>query len=143
MAQVLGSNQNIDIDVAGGTSYKTLVCLSSSSVNTSADSSVDKTNCGIFTAIGDSSMTVDFSAVCETAPSVAQVSYSSLLTAMTNKTGVNVRFQNPVVVGSSLGAAYYHQFIGYITSLKLDQTSSDFIKFSGTIASTGSLDIIP
>jgi len=143
MAQVLGSNQNIDIDVAGGTSYKTLVCLSTSSVNTTADSTSDKTNCGIFTAIGDAAMTVDFSAVCETAPTVAQVSYSSLLTAMTNKTGVNVRFQNPVVVGSSLGAAYYHQFIGYITSLKLDQTSSDFIKFSGTIASTGTLDIIP
>jgi hypothetical protein len=143
MAQVLGSNQNIDIDVAGGTSYKTLVCLASSSVNTSADSTQDKTNCGIFTAIGDSSMTIDFSAVSETAPTVSQVSYSSLLTAMINKTAVNIRVQNPVVVGSSLGAAYYHQFLGYITSLKLDQTSTDFIKFSGTIASTGTLDIIP
>lgn len=141
MAQVLGSNQNIDIDVAGGTSYKQLVCLSSSSVNTTADSTQDKTNCGIFTAISDAAMSIDFSAVCETAPSVAQVSYSSLLTAMTNKTLVNVKVANPVVVGSSIGAAYYHQFTGYITSLKLDQTSTDFIKFSGTISSSGTLDI--
>ena len=141
MAQVLGSNQNIDIDVAGGSSYKTLVCLSSSSVNTTADSTQDKTNCGIFTSIADASMSIDFSAVCETAPTVSQVSYSSLLTAMTAKTLVNIKVANPVVSGSSVGAAYYHQFLGYITSLKLDQTSSDFIKFSGTIASSGTLDI--
>ena len=141
MAQVLGSNQNIDIDVAGGTSYKQLVCLSSSSVNTTADSTQDKTNCGIFTAIADASMSIDFSAVCETAPTGSQVSYSSLLTAMIAKTAISVKVANPVVAGSSVGAAYYHQFLGYITSLKLDQTSTDFIKFSGTIASSGTLDI--
>ena len=141
MAQVLGSNQDIEIDVAGGSSYKVLVCLASSSVNTTADSTQDKTNCGIFTAISDAAMSIDFSAVCETAPTASQVSYSSLLTAMTNKTAGSVKVANPAVIGSSTGAAYYHQFLGYITSLKLDQTSTDFIKFSGTISSTGTLDI--
>jgi hypothetical protein len=141
MGQIQGSLQNIEIDVAGGTSYKNLVCLASSSVNTSADTSSDNTNCGILTSVSDSSMTVDFDAVCEVAPSVAQVSYGSLLTAMVNKTLVTVRVQNPVVTGSSVGAAYYHQFSAFINSLTLTQANAEFIKFSGSFTSTGTLDI--
>jgi hypothetical protein len=141
MGQIQGSLQNIEIDVAGGSSYKNLVCLASSSVNTSADTSSDNTNCGILTSVSDSSMTVDFDAVCEVAPSVAQVSYGSLLTAMVNKTLVTVRVQNPVVTGSSVGAAYYHQFSAFINSLTLTQANAEFIKFSGSFTSTGTLDI--
>jgi len=141
MGQIQGSLQNIEIDVAGGTSYKNLVCLASSSVNTTADTSTDNTNCGILTSVGDSSMSVDFDAVCEVAPSVAQVSYGSLLSAMVNKTLVAVRVQNPTVTGSSIGAAYYHQFSAYITSLTLTQANTEFIKFSGSFSSTGTLDI--
>jgi len=141
MGQIQGSLQNIEIDVAGGTSYKNLVCLASSSVNTTADTSTDNTNCGILTSVSDSSMSIDFDAVCEVAPTVAQVSYGSLLTAMVNKTLVNVRVQNPVVTGSSIGVAYYHQFSAYITSLTLTQANAEFMKFSGSISSTGVLDI--
>jgi hypothetical protein len=141
MGQIQGSLQNIEIDVAGGTSYKNLVCLASSSVNTSADTSSDNTNCGILTSVSDSSMTVDFDAVCEVAPSVAQVSYGSLLTAMVNKTMVAVRVQNPTVTGASTGAAYYHQFSAYINSLTLTQANAEFIKFSGSFTSTGVIDI--
>jgi hypothetical protein len=86
-------------------------------------------------------MTVDFDAVCEVAPSVAQVSYGSLLTAMVNKTLVSVRVQNPTVSGSSIGTAYYHQFSAYINSLTLTQANAEFIKFSGSFTSTGVLDI--
>jgi hypothetical protein len=88
-------------------------------------------------------MTIDFDAVCETAPTVAQISYEDLLTASVNKTLVNVRMQNPVVTGSSLGAAYYHQFSAYITDLSLASTVGEFIKFSGTLSSTGILDVTP
>lgn len=142
MGQIQGSLQNIEIDVTGGTSYKNLVCLASSSVNTSADTASDNTNCGVLTSIGDSSISIDFDAVCEVAPSVAQVSYNSLLSAMVNKTLVAVRVQNPTVTGSSIGAAYYHQFNAYITSLTLTQANTEFMKFSGSFTSTGVLDII-
>ena len=141
MGQIQGSLQNIEIDVAGGTSYKNLVCLASSSVNTNADTSTDNTNCGILTSIGESSMTVDFDAVCEVSPTVAQVSYKDLLTAMVNKTLVAVRVQSPVVAGSSIGVAYYHQFSAYINSLTLTQANAELIKFSGSFTSTGTLDI--
>ena len=141
MGQIQGSLQNIEIDVAGGSSFKNLVCLASSSVNTTADTSTDNTNCGILTSMSDASMSVDFDAVCEVAPTVAQVSYGSLLTAMVNKTLVSVRVQNPTVSGSSIGTAYYHQFSAYINSLTLTQANAEFIKFSGSFTSTGVLDI--
>lgn len=141
MGQIQGSLQNVEIDVAGGSSYKNLVCLSTSSVNTSMDTSTSQTNCGVLTSPSEASMSIDFDAVCEVAPSVAQVSYGSLLTAMVNKTLISVRVQNPTVSGASTGAAYYHQFSGYVTALTISQSTTDFIKFNGTISSTGTLDI--
>jgi hypothetical protein len=142
MAQILSVNQNIEIDVAGGSSYKNLVCTSSATLNTTLATTQDQTSCGVLTAVGEPSMTIDFDAVCETSPTVSQVSYEDLLAASVNKTLVSVRVQNPVVTGSSAGAAYYHQFSAYITDLSLASTVGEFIKFSGTISSTGTLDIV-
>jgi hypothetical protein len=143
MAQILSVNQNIEIDVAGGSSFKNLVCTSSATLNTTLATTQDQTTCGVLTAVGEPSMTIDFDAVCETAPTVAQISYEDLLAASVNKTLVNVRMQNPVVTGSSLGAAYFHQFFAYITDLSLASTVGEFIKFSGTLSSTGTLDVTP
>lgn len=141
MGQILGSVQNIEIDVAGGSSYKTLVCLASSSVNTTLDTTTDQTNCGTLTSVGEPGVAISFDAVCEVAPSVSQVSYGSLLTASINKTLVTVRVQNPTVTGASVGTVYYHQFSAYVTSLTLTQATADFMKFSGTITSSGTIDI--
>lgn len=143
MGQILGSLQNVEIDVAGGSSFKNLVCLRTSSVNTTVDSTTEQTNCGPLTSVADATMGVDFDAVCEVSPSVSQISYEDLLAAMVNKTLVNVRVQNPVVSGSSVGAAYYHQFLGYVTSLTLNQSTTEFINFSGTVTSTGIVDVTP
>ena len=139
--QVQGSLQNIEIDVAGGSSYKNLVCLRTSSVNTTMDSTVEQTNCGVLTSVSEPQMTLDFDAICETSPSISQVSYEDLLSACVNKTLVSVRVQNPVVSGSSAGAAYYHQFSGYISDLTWNQSTTEFVNFSGTIQSTGTLDV--
>ena len=141
MAQILGSTQNVEIDVAGGTSYKNLVCLRTSSVNTTMDATTEQTNCGVLTSPSEPQMSLDFDAICETAPSIAQISYEDLLGAMVNKTLVNVRVQNPTVTGSSVGTVYYHQFLGYITDLTMNQSSTEFINFSGTIQSSGGLDV--
>jgi hypothetical protein len=141
MPQVLGSLQNIEIDVAGGSSYKNLVCLRTGSVNTTMDATVEQTNCGVLTSPSEPQMTVDFDAICEAAPTIAQVSYEDLLAAMVNKTIVTVRVQNPTITGSSVGTVYYHSFSGYITDLTLNQSTTEFVNFSGTIQSTGTLDI--
>jgi hypothetical protein len=142
MGQILGSLQNVEIDVAGGSSYKNLVCMRTSSVNTTMDATTEQTNCGVLTSPSEPQMTVDFDAICETAPTVAQVSYEDLLAAMVNKTIVAVRVQNPTVSGASVGTVYYHQFSGYITDLTMNQSTTEFINFSGTIQSSGTLDVI-
>jgi hypothetical protein len=141
MGQILGSLQNVEIDVTGGSSYKNLVCMRTSSVNTTMDATTEQTNCGVLTSPSEPQMTVDFDAICETAPTVAQVSYEDLLAAMVNKTQVTVRVQNPTVSGASVGTVYYHQFAGYITDLTMNQSTTEFINFSGTIQSTGTLDV--
>ena len=87
MAQILGSAQQVGIDVAGGTSYKPLVCLRTSSVNTTMDSTTDQTNCGVLTSPSEPQMTIDFDAICETAASslaTPSLSYKELLSAMVN-----------------------------------------------------------
>lgn len=143
MGQILGSAQNIDIDVTGvgGASYKTLVCLASSSVNTTLDTATDQTNCGVLTSVGEPSISIDFDAVCEVTPSGTQVTYGTLLTAEINKTLIKARVQSPAFSGSSAGAIYYHEFSAYVTSLTLTQATADFMKFSGSITSTGTIDI--
>jgi len=146
MAQILGANQNVEIDVAGGTNFVRLVCLRSSSVNTTMDATTEQTNCGVLTSPSEPQMSVDFDAICETSPgtlSPTAISYEELLAAMVAKTLVNVRVQSPLFSGSSYGAVYYHQFFGYITDLTLNQSSTEFINFSGTIQSTGLLDVTP
>jgi hypothetical protein len=141
MAQILGSVQNIDVDVAGGTSYKTLVCLASSSVNTTLDTASDQTNCGTLTSVGEPAVSLDFDAVCEVTPSGTQITYQDLQSASINKTLVAVRVQNPTVTGASVGTVYYHSFNAYVSSLTLTQATADFMKFSGTFSSTGTIDI--
>jgi hypothetical protein len=146
MPQILGANQNVEIDVAGGTNFVRLVCLRSSSVNTTMDATTEQTNCGVLTSPSEPQMSVDFDAICETSPgslSPSAISYEELLAAMVGKTLVNVRVQSPLFSGSSYGAVYYHQFFGYITDLTLNQSSTEFINFSGTIQSTGLLDVTP
>ena len=141
--QILGSLQNIEIDVTGASSYKNLVCLRTGSVNTTMDATTEQTNCGVLTSPSEPQMTVDFDAICEATPTIAQVSYEDLLTAMVNKTIITVRVQNPTITGSSVGTVYYHQFAGYITDLTLNQSTTEFINFSGTIQSSGTLDVTP
>lgn len=144
MAQIVSSNQPIEIDVAGGTSYKTLICVNTGTLDGTADVVTEDTDCGRFTSVGNLAYQVTADAICETAPSVSQVTYNSLLTAFANKTLVNVRIQNPVVTGSSLGTFYYHQFSARISALSLNKSSSAaYMSFSVTLQSDGAIDITP
>jgi hypothetical protein len=146
MAQILGTNQKVEIDVTGaGTTWQSLVCLRNSSVDTTNDVTQEQTNCGVLSAVGEPSMALNFDAICETvvtAGANGTVSYKALLDAIKNKTLVRVRVQSPVSSGSSAGAFYHHEFSGYLTSLTMNQATAEFINFSGTIQSTGELDII-
>ena len=145
MGQIQGSIQNIEVDFAPTSTYKTLVCLRTSSVNTTVTVTEDETNCGKLTSVGEPGFSFTFDAVCETSPTVSQATYKDCLAAITAKTKVKVRFQNPVVTGSSLGAVYYHESEAFFTDLTLNQDAAGgaYVSFSGTIQSTGTLDVTP
>jgi hypothetical protein len=145
MGQIQGSIQNIEVDFAPTSTYKALVCLRTSSVNTTVAVTEDETNCGKLTSVGEPGFSFTFDAVCETSPTVSQATYKDCLTAITAKTKVKVRFQNPVVTGSSLGAVYYHEAEAFFTDLTLNQDAAGgaYVSFSGTIQSTGTLDVTP
>ena len=147
MAQILGSAQQVEVQLLPATTWLRLVCLRTSSVNTTLETTQDQTNCGVLTAVGAPSMTIDFDAICETAPSSGtQLSYKDLLNACAAASGpalVNVRMQSPTITGSSAGAIYHHEFNAYVSDLVLNQATAEFINFSGTFSSTGALDILP
>jgi hypothetical protein len=145
MGQVLGSLQNIEIDITnvGTTGFKNLVCLRTSSVNTTMDATTEQTNCGVLTSPSEPQMSLDFDAICEVTPTAQQISYDDLLVCAANKTLVMVRVQSPVRTGSSAGVDYYHRFSGYITDITFNQSTTEFINFSGTIQSTGLIDVDP
>ena len=112
-------------------------------MNGAADSASPQANCGVLASVGFPQMTLNFDAICKTDPTAgSEISYNALLQAFNAKTLVNVRVQNPTVTGSSTGAAYYHQFKGYITSLTWTQSTTEFISFSGTIVSSGEIDVV-
>jgi len=144
MAQgIAGSVQNVEIDFAPTSTYKTLVCLRTSSVNTTVSVTEEETNCGKLTSIGEPGFTFSFDAICEVAPGASQATYEDCLAAIVNKTQVKVRFQNPTVTGASIGTLYYHQCDAFFTDLTLNQDAAggQYINFSGTLQSTGTLDI--
>lgn len=143
MAQISGILQTIEVDPSGGTSYKTLVCLRNSSVEGTNSVSEEETGCGKLTSVANPGFTFSADAVSETSPSGAQCSYNDLLQAWAVNRAVNVRVQSPVVTGSSIGVAYYHQALCYITKLTLNQDAKGgaYISFAVTFQSTGTVDV--
>lgn len=142
MAQITSSNQPIELDLAGGTDFKTLVCTNTATWETTNEVTEEETDCGSFTSVGNMKLSVQASGVCETAPTVSQISYGDLLVAQAAKSTVTVRIQNPVVVGSSLGADYFLTCDAKITNLSGAKPSpSGYITFDVTIQSDGDIDV--
>jgi hypothetical protein len=144
MGQISGSVQDIEIDFTGAAStWKVLVCLKSSGVQTSSSVAEEETNCGVLTSVSVPKFIFSFDAICEVAPSGSQASYEDCLAAIVGSDEVSVRFQNPTVTGSSVGTFYYHKAQAYFTDLNLtqDAAAGGYVSFSGTLQSTGTLDI--
>lgn len=142
MAQIKSSDQLIEIDVDGGTAFKTLVCVSTGTLDGAAEVTSEETDCGIFTSTGSVTYTVTADAICESAPTTSQVTYQALLPKFINKSLVSVRIQNPVIGAVTAGSLYYHSFNARITALTLSKPSSAaYVSFSITLQSDGAIDI--
>ena len=139
---LLGSLVPLEIDFTGaGSTYKTLVCMESFDADFTAKVDQQETDCGVISAVGTPGMTVNFTAVCELEPSAGQASFAECDAALAAKTKVLVRIQNPVSGSVTLGAKIYRQASAYFSSVKLQKETTKNIIFSGTLVTTGLVDV--
>lgn len=135
MAAIDAINAPLELSV-DGVNYSTLVCLTSTGTNMSRDVTRTETFCGISVSLGNLQVTVPFSAICETAPTAAQVTYKNMLNWMSNGTLLYWRIYN----GTS-GNNFFTAGTAYVTSLDLTGDAGTTLTFSGQLDMTGTLDI--
>ena len=119
-----------------GVNYSTLVCLTSTGTNMSRDVTSTDTFCGISVSLGSLQVSVDFDAVCETAPTAGQVTYKEMVAWMNAGTLLYWKIES----GTS-GANFYTAGTGYVTSLDQVSEAGATINFSGQLEMTGNMDI--
>lgn len=135
MAAIDAINAPLELST-DGTTWKTLVCLTSTGTNMSRDVTRTETFCGISVSLGQLQVTVPFSAICESAPTVTQVTYKDMLGYMNAGTLLYWRIYN----GNS-GANFFTSGQAYVTTLDQASEAGSTINFSGQLDMTGSLDI--
>ena len=141
MSEVLGKVVLLEVDVANGTSYKTLICMQDFELEVATAIDTQESDCGQFNVPGTPGATISFNAVCDTSPSVSQLSYEDVLSAVNAATVCSFRVQSPTLTGSTAGAVFYHGFSGYFSRVRLIKQTAGAIRFSGEIVSSGAIDL--
>jgi len=127
MAAIDSINAPLELSV-DGVNYSTLVCLTSTGTNMTRDVTSTETFCGISVSLGNLQVTIPFAAICESAPTAAQVTYN-------NGTLLYWRIYN----GTS-GSLFFTAGQAYVTSLDLTGDAGATLTFSGELTMTGTLD---
>lgn len=134
MPAISSINAPLELSV-DGVNYSTLVCLTSTGTNMTRDVTSTETFCGISVSLGNLQVTIPFAAICETAPTAAQVTYKNMLAWMSAGTLLYWRIYN----GTS-GANFFTAGTAYVTSLDLTGDAGATLTFSGELTMTGNLD---
>ena len=127
MAAIDSINAPLELSV-DGVNYSTLVCLTSTGTNMTRDVTSTETFCGISVSLGNLQVTIPFAAICETAPTAAQVTYKNMLNWMNAGTLLYWRIN------------FYTAGTAYVTSLDLTGDAGATLTFSGELTMTGTLD---
>lgn len=144
MATLLGTLVPLEVDFTGvGSTYKTLVCMQNFDAEVSSAIDTQETDCGQINTPGTPGSSVNFTAVCELTPGVSQATYKDCLAAQVANTLVKLRIQNPASGSVALGAAFYLQYDAYFSNVTLQKQTGAVITFTGTINSTGAIDVTP
>jgi hypothetical protein len=144
MAELLGTLVPLEVDFTGvGSTYRTLVCLQNFDLEVSSNIDTQETDCGQINTPGIPGSTVNFTAVCEVTPGGSQATYKDCLAAQVANTKVKVRVQNPTVQGASIGTAFFVNYDAYFNNVTLQKQTGAVITFTGTITSTGPIDVTP
>lgn len=139
MAQIQGEDVVISLRESGTTgSYLTLVCETNNSMQGSANVTTVVTKCSTIQSVANPAYTFSFDALAESAPTGSQVSYEQMLSWFNGNTLLDIKRENPAG-----GANFYFQSTCYISELSDAAPAEGAFSFSGTLAVTGTVDIIP
>jgi hypothetical protein len=104
----------------------------------SANITTTVTKCSTLQSVSAPTYNFSFDAVAESAPSGSQVSYEQMLSWFNGNTLLDIKRENP-----SGGANFYFQSTCYVSALSDAAPAEGYFSFSGTLAVTGTVDIIP
>lgn len=135
MAELQGKDVTIQVSTDSGTTYKTLICLETLTVDMSSDVNERTTRCGTKVGVSEPKATMTGTFVWDDAPSTAQVSGADMLTWKNNNTQVLVKAVH------TTPSKLYIQASSYLTSLSLDAPSDDVLSGNFTFNLTGTIDI--
>jgi hypothetical protein len=137
MAQLQGKDVNIYIRENGSTgAFKRLVCTSSTGEEFSPNQVTVVTNCGPLTMINDTPVSFPLDGIVKVDPDSDEVSYNELKSYIINGTLVDVEYKSD-------DNSVYTTCSAYLTALSLSSPSEGFATFTGSITSTGTIDITP
>lgn len=139
MGQILGSSVKLQLRESGTTgSYLTLICETENSLDGTANVTTTVTKCSTVQTVSPPVYNFNFDAVADTAPSGTQVSYEQMLAWFNGNTLLDLKRESPT------GGADFHQTITvYVSALSDAAPAEGAFTFSGTLAGTGTMDIIP
>ena len=125
----------IFISYNGGTSYSTVICLTSNGTSRSRDVVTSATKCGTTSTVGSLTETVNFEGVIMVDPDAGESSFVDLLDLMTS--GDSFTFKQGVL---EPGDGDYTAFgVGYLSALDDTYAVDSNSTFSGTITPTSPL----
>lgn len=85
----------IQLSSDGGTTWKTMICLTEWSLEGTVETTETETFCGKVTGLGTPSYTISTSAVADLAPSASQVSLEDVQSWFLNKTSLKFKAVSP------------------------------------------------
>jgi len=134
-----GNDIPLKISTDAGTTYKSVVCATTSGIEITRDISEKETKCGPLSTVGNAKWSANVEGVVNTTPAGTEVSYEDLLGIIVNNTATLIKVESPVAAGTD----FYIQGTVIMTGLNLSMPSGDFVEFTCTLTGSGIIDIAP
>ena len=141
METIQSSTSPIELSFDSEVSWQVLVCLEAYNVPTELPTTVtDTLTCGPVVGVGSQTFNPTGTAICTADPVAgSQVTYNRLQIAQNTSETIKFRVRNPS--SGSTGNNYFLKGSCLVTSLDLQFSPNDVVKFSWTLTGTGVLDI--
>ncbi len=134
-----GNDIPLKISTDGGTTYKSVVCATTSGIEMTRNISEKETKCGKLSTVGNLTWSANVEGVVNTTPAGTEISYEDLLGIIVNNTATLIKIESPVAAGTD----FYIQGTVIMTGLNLSMPSGDFVEFTCTLTGSGVVDITP